>query len=196
MLAISRALLLNPTLLIMDEPTEGLAPVIVAQVEDMLVRLADEGDIEVLIIEQNIGVATEIAEQTAIMVNGRISRMMDSARSQPIATCSSASWVSAATPTTRHPPRGGRASYKKASKRARTARTPRPAKNLHLQPVIPTRWTPAGPRRPHRSRRPDRLCQRKSELDGGPSTATASAVARPRPRGGGFGGGDAGYQGG
>ncbi len=78
MLAIARALLLNPALLIMDEPTEGLAPVIVAQVEDMLVRLADEGDIEVLVIEQNIGVATEIAEQTAIMVNGRISRVMDS----------------------------------------------------------------------------------------------------------------------
>jgi len=78
MLAIGRALLQNPTLLVMDEPTEGLAPVIVAQVEDMLVRLADEGDIEVLVIEQNIGVATEIAAQTAVMVNGRISRIMDS----------------------------------------------------------------------------------------------------------------------
>ena len=78
MLAIGRALLQNPTLLVMDEPTEGLAPVIVSQVEDMLVRLADEGDIEVLVIEQNIGVATEIAAQTAIMVNGRISRIMDS----------------------------------------------------------------------------------------------------------------------
>ncbi|MEL6963680.1 MAG: ABC transporter permease, partial [Pseudomonadota bacterium] len=78
MLAIGRALLQNPTLLVMDEPTEGLAPVIVAQVEDMLVRLADEGDIEVLVIEQNIGVATEIAAQTAIMVNGRISRVMES----------------------------------------------------------------------------------------------------------------------
>ena len=58
MLAISRALLTNPHLLIMDEPTEGLAPVIVAQVEDMLLRLGDEGDISVLVIEQNIGVAT------------------------------------------------------------------------------------------------------------------------------------------
>ncbi|MEM7742711.1 MAG: ABC transporter permease [Pseudomonadota bacterium] len=78
MLAISRALLLNPRLLVMDEPTEGLAPVIVQQVEDMLVRLGQEGDIDVLVIEQNIGVACAVAEQIAIMVNGRINRVMDS----------------------------------------------------------------------------------------------------------------------
>ncbi len=74
MLAISRALLMNPQLLVMDEPTEGLAPVIVAQVEEMLVRLAEEGDIDVLVIEQNIGVACAIADTVAIMVNGRINR--------------------------------------------------------------------------------------------------------------------------
>jgi uncharacterized protein (UPF0261 family)/ABC-type branched-subunit amino acid transport system ATPase component len=79
MLAISRALLMNPRLLIMDEPTEGLAPVIVAHVEDMLVRLAEQGDVSILVIEQNIGVATEIAETIAIMVNGRINRVIDSA---------------------------------------------------------------------------------------------------------------------
>ena len=78
MLAIARALLLNPKLLIMDEPTEGLAPVIVQQMEDMLVRLASEGEIEVLVIEQNIGVACAIAESVGIMVNGRIDRVMDS----------------------------------------------------------------------------------------------------------------------
>ena len=80
MLAISRALLLNPRLLIMDEPTEGLAPVIVAQVEDMLVRLSEEGDVAILVIEQNIGVATEISDTVAIMVNGRVNRVIEAAR--------------------------------------------------------------------------------------------------------------------
>src|SRR6267154_176137 len=80
MLAISRALLTNPHLLIMDEPTEGLAPVIVAQVEEMLVRLGEDGDMSVLVIEQNIGVATAISRNVAIMVNGRVNRIIESAR--------------------------------------------------------------------------------------------------------------------
>jgi uncharacterized protein (UPF0261 family)/ABC-type branched-subunit amino acid transport system ATPase component len=80
MLAISRALVTNPRLLIMDEPTEGLAPVIVAQVEDMLVRLGEEADISVLVIEQNIGVATAVSKNVAIMVNGRVNRIIESAR--------------------------------------------------------------------------------------------------------------------
>lgn len=80
MLAISRALLTNPHLLIMDEPTEGLAPVIVAQVEEMLLQLGEDGDMAVLVIEQNIGVATAVSRNVAIMVNGRINRIIDSAR--------------------------------------------------------------------------------------------------------------------
>ncbi|MEL6219393.1 MAG: ABC transporter ATP-binding protein, partial [Pseudomonadota bacterium] len=77
MLAISRALLLNPSLLVMDEPTEGLAPVIVDQVTEMLSHIEEEGDISVLLIEQNIGVACAASERVAIMVNGRINRVMD-----------------------------------------------------------------------------------------------------------------------
>lgn len=77
MLAIGRALLLNPSLLVMDEPTEGLAPVIVSQVDDMLVRLGESGDVDVLVIEQNIGVATSVAEEVAIMVNGRVNRRVE-----------------------------------------------------------------------------------------------------------------------
>lgn len=79
MLAIGRALLLNPRLLVMDEPTEGLAPVIVAHVEEMLVRLAEQGDVAILVIEQNIGVATQMSDPVAIMVNGRVNRIIASA---------------------------------------------------------------------------------------------------------------------
>ncbi len=77
MLAIGRALLLNPRLLVMDEPTEGLAPVIVNQVAEMLVRLGEEGDIDVLVIEQNIGVACSVADRVAIMINGKVDRVME-----------------------------------------------------------------------------------------------------------------------
>ncbi len=76
MLAIGRALLGNPRLLVMDEPTEGLAPIIVDQVEKMLIQLAADGDMAVLVIEQNIGVATAVSDHVAIMVNGRINRVM------------------------------------------------------------------------------------------------------------------------
>src|SRR5882724_12055592 len=79
MLAIARALLFNPILLVMDEPTEGLAPVIVQQVSEMLKRLAADGAISVLLIEQNLGVAIEVADTVDVMVNGRIARSMPSA---------------------------------------------------------------------------------------------------------------------
>jgi uncharacterized protein (UPF0261 family)/ABC-type branched-subunit amino acid transport system ATPase component len=77
MLAISRALLSNPRLLVMDEPTEGLAPMIVTQVRDLLIRLAHEEDIAILVVEQNIGVATSVSDHVAIMVNGRVNRIME-----------------------------------------------------------------------------------------------------------------------
>jgi uncharacterized protein (UPF0261 family)/ABC-type branched-subunit amino acid transport system ATPase component len=79
MLAIARALLFNPKLLVMDEPTEGLAPLIVQQVVAMLKALAAEGEISVLLIEQNLGVAIDIADTIDVMVNGLIARSMSSA---------------------------------------------------------------------------------------------------------------------
>ena len=80
MLAIGRALLLQPRLLVMDEPTEGLAPVIVEQVAQALRDLAAEGEIAVLLIEQNLGVAIEVADRIGVMVNGRIAQELPSAQ--------------------------------------------------------------------------------------------------------------------
>jgi uncharacterized protein (UPF0261 family)/ABC-type branched-subunit amino acid transport system ATPase component len=79
MLAIGRALLLQPRLLVMDEPTEGLAPVIVEQVAQALRTLAADGEIGVLLIEQNLGVAIEVADTIGVMVNGRIAQQMPAA---------------------------------------------------------------------------------------------------------------------
>jgi len=78
MLAIGRALLFNPRLLVMDEPTEGLAPVIVEQVAETLKSLGDDA-LSVLLVEQNLGVAIDVADTIAVMVNGRIARTLPSA---------------------------------------------------------------------------------------------------------------------
>jgi branched-chain amino acid transport system ATP-binding protein len=71
MLAIGRALLTNPKLLIMDEPSEGLAPIIVENVIDTIRKLAAQG-VGLLVVEQNLGVATALADRQLIMVAGRI----------------------------------------------------------------------------------------------------------------------------
>jgi branched-chain amino acid transport system ATP-binding protein len=71
MLAIGRALLTNPRLLVMDEPSEGLAPVIVDHLLEILKRLSAEG-LGILIVEQKLAVATALANRLVIMVSGRI----------------------------------------------------------------------------------------------------------------------------
>ena len=71
MLAIGRALLINPKLLIMDEPSEGLAPNLVESVIAIIRRLSAEG-VGLLLVEQNLGVATALADRQLVMVAGRI----------------------------------------------------------------------------------------------------------------------------
>jgi branched-chain amino acid transport system ATP-binding protein len=71
MLAIGRALLTNPTLLVMDEPSEGLAPAIIEHPIETFTKLGQEG-LAILLIEQNLGMATAIAERQLVMVAGRI----------------------------------------------------------------------------------------------------------------------------
>jgi branched-chain amino acid transport system ATP-binding protein len=71
MLAIARALLTNPTLLIMDEPSEGLAPAIIEHLVETFKKLEQEG-LSILLIEQNLGVATSLAERQLVMVAGSI----------------------------------------------------------------------------------------------------------------------------
>ncbi len=71
MLAVGRALLLNGSLVLMDEPSEGLAPTIVDTLVDAIHRLVDEG-VAVLVVEQNLRAATMIGERQLVMVTGRI----------------------------------------------------------------------------------------------------------------------------
>ena len=71
MLAIGRALLTNPDLLIMDEPSEGLAPAIIEHLVETFKRLEQEG-LAILLIEQNLGMATAVAERQLVMVAGSI----------------------------------------------------------------------------------------------------------------------------
>jgi len=71
MLAIGRALLRNPRLLIMDEPSEGLAPAVVQTLVSTLRALVDEG-MHLLVVEQNLGVATALADRQLVMVGGLI----------------------------------------------------------------------------------------------------------------------------
>jgi branched-chain amino acid transport system ATP-binding protein len=71
MLAIGRALLTNPQLLVMDEPSEGLAPTVIELLIATFKRLEQEG-LRILLIEQNLGVAAALAERQLVMVGGEI----------------------------------------------------------------------------------------------------------------------------
>jgi urea transport system ATP-binding protein len=72
-LAIARALITEPKLLILDEPTEGIQPTIVAEIEQTIMQLAEEG-IDVLLVEQHIGFALEAAERYVVLSSGRVTQ--------------------------------------------------------------------------------------------------------------------------
>jgi len=72
MLSIARALLTNPSVLLMDEPTEGLAPVIVEALTGVLLRLRQEGALSIVLVEQNSHVALAFSARTVVMDKGRI----------------------------------------------------------------------------------------------------------------------------
>ncbi|MGF1552294.1 MAG: ABC transporter ATP-binding protein [Paracoccaceae bacterium] len=71
MLTIARALLMNPRLLLLDEPTEGLAPIIVRLIHDKLAELKHAG-LSMVLVEQNFGFATSLADDVAIVSKGSV----------------------------------------------------------------------------------------------------------------------------
>ena len=71
MLTIARTLMGNPRLILLDEPSEGLAPLIVEQMEDAILALKRDG-VTVLLAEQNLYFATRVADQAAVIEKGRI----------------------------------------------------------------------------------------------------------------------------
>ena len=72
MLAIARALMANPRILLMDEPTEGLAPVIVEELVRILAALRDEAGVAIVLVEQNSAIALNFAERTVVLDRGRV----------------------------------------------------------------------------------------------------------------------------
>ncbi len=73
MLAIARALLLRPRLLLLDEPSFGLAPLIVQEIFAIMQRIrGGRGRVSILLVEQNASLALDIAEQAYLLETGRI----------------------------------------------------------------------------------------------------------------------------
>lgn len=71
MLAIARALMINPDLLLMDEPSEGLAPLLVQQLRNQILALKNSG-LSIFLVEQNLGLALAVADEVYIMDRGQI----------------------------------------------------------------------------------------------------------------------------
>jgi branched-chain amino acid transport system ATP-binding protein len=71
MLAIARALMIDPELLLMDEPSEGLAPVMVRHLENIILKLKSDG-LAILLVEQNLFSALAVADRVYVMESGRI----------------------------------------------------------------------------------------------------------------------------
>jgi branched-chain amino acid transport system ATP-binding protein len=99
MLSIARALLLNPRLLILDEPSQGLAPLIVKEVFRIVARMRSEG-ISVLLVEQNARMSLEIADHAYVLDDGEIAYSgparelaADEARVQALAGASAEEWA-------------------------------------------------------------------------------------------------------
>jgi len=75
MLAIARALMLEPKLLLLDEPSMGLAPIVVDTIAETIARIKDELGISILLVEQNLHLAFEVAERGYVLVSGEIVRV-------------------------------------------------------------------------------------------------------------------------
>jgi branched-chain amino acid transport system ATP-binding protein len=103
MLAIARALILNPKLLILDEPSQGLAPLIVREVFKVVTSARKEG-ISILLVEQNVRAAAEIADRAYVLDDGRVvfsgaagEFAKDEARVRALAGASAEAWAEAET---------------------------------------------------------------------------------------------------
>ena len=72
MLAISRALMLNPKLLLLDEPSFGVAPQVVAEIFAILRRIRHEQQVAILLVEQNASLALELADSACLLETGKV----------------------------------------------------------------------------------------------------------------------------